>query len=344
MQLYGIVYRHAVRNKYMKNSLIALKQKKIILCFLCFIGQIYGNSFMRRIDDYFLSDIQSDDLRLVSIYCKPNSTCIAVLIDRKNKKFILKQKISHPLSSILEKLATDIAYSVNISANLVRMIPCNFSFIGKGDENLPATFHTFVPGIQARHLPKHLHKYLVSLRQIINEGEPDPNKKICGFTKELVQYMSRHNDLPKIVALDTFLADHDRNIDNFFYDEKTDHFFVIDFEGAFRRNVAEYVYQSFLTMSFDKNFKFSLKEIKGLILYRDMLNKLVNTYNPASLYAYMDELLQRAQLSLTEKKIMSKRALYNKIIEENYNSCKKIIGVLNILLKTQVKSYIETYD
>src|SRR5204863_9863911 len=134
----------------------------------------------------------------------------------KGNKFILKQR-NYLLSSVLEKLGADIAHETDILGNLVRIIPGNFPFIGKGDVSRPATLHTFVPGIQAKYLPKYLNKYSVSLSQRVSADKNSGKKGAGGFTRELINSMSLHKDLPKIVALDTFLSDYGRHRYNFFY-------------------------------------------------------------------------------------------------------------------------------
>ena len=304
----------------------------LLLLLLSFSYQIYSKKVIRKIDNYYLSDIRSEDLRLMSLYCKPHSTCIAILIDDNKNKFILKQKTRSALfSSVFEKLVTDIAYSVDIPTNLVKIIPCGTPFVGKKDKHMPATLHTFLPGVSVKYLPKHLREYAVSLRQVLKEG--NVSHKVGGFTRVLVSRMSLHEDLPKIIALDTFVANHDRHRGNYFYDEETDRFFAIDFEVAFRKNLAEKVYQSFIEMIEDKNLIFSAEEIEGFVIYRDMLKRLIDKYNPKLLRFCINELIDNAGIDLTKPKDENKKAKYDKMMEANYNSCIKIVNILDVLIK-----------
>jgi len=309
----------------MKNNL------SVLLLFLCFFSsQIYGNSIVRKINDYSLSNIQSDDLRLVDSYCEVGKTYIAILIDGDDNKFILKQKMNSLFAVVFEKLVTDIAYEVDIPANLVRIISYNFPFIGKENKHIPATLHTFAPGIAAKDLPEHLSKYSVSLRQLLKGG----SAKVAGFRRMLVYRMSLHEDFPKIIALDTFIANHDRHAGNFFYDEETDHFFAIDFEAAFRKNLAENVYKCFVSMAKDKKLLLSPEEVKSLVVYRDMLKKLVDTYNPEILYSRMDELMDKARSDAIRKEInWDKKEWYKEMMLANYNSCNKVIDILETLIE-----------
>jgi len=302
----------------------------IFLLLLGFGSHLYSKSFMCKANDHFLSDIRADDLQLIDFYCKPNSkskdTCIALLRDNKNR-FILKQKLDFSFLPVIEKLGSYIANSVNISANQVEIIPSNHPFVGKKEVDLPASLHSFVSGMQARYLSKHFNQYSVCLKQMVGI------EKILGFTRRLVNYMSLHEDFAKIIALDTFVANYDRHKGNFFYNKKTDHFSVIDFGCSFQKNLAEDVYQSFVSMAKDKKLFFSPEEIKGLIAYRDMLKRLINKYDQITLIAKFNALIDEAQIDITQKKAYKRKERHSQIMMANYNSCNKVIDIVDILIK-----------
>jgi|GEM_PF-1086974 len=306
----------------------------LLLLLFGFSDQIYGNSFIYKKNNNILSNICSEDLRLLDFY-RTQNTRIATLIDRYSNKFILKQKIffSH-ITFALEKLGFEIARSVNLCANQVRIIPKDCFFIGKERINVPATLHTFVPGIQLTNLPKHLHRYAVCLRLITNENPCKPEQtKIWGFPRKLISLMTLHKDFPKIVALDTFMANYDRTEGNLFYDEKIDRFFLIDFECGFSVNLAEGVYQSFLEMLQDENVIFLPKEIESLIAYKNMLKHLIKKYDPKLLNAKIDESIEQAKMNVLKERFINKRAVYNQMIVANYNSCIKVVYIVDKLLE-----------
>ncbi len=317
----------------------------ILLLLLSFSSHIFCDGFLRktdlirkllrkmdlirRIDDYSLSNIQSDDLRLLSRYCEGRRVCIATLEDKCGNKFILKQMMNSIFAAIKEKLVSHIAYLVKIPANQVKIIPWDISFIGKGIAKFPATLHTFAPGVPAKYLPEHLRKYSFSLKQVVNEKS---SKKILGFNRTIVSRMSLHDDLPEIVALDTFFANKGRHANNFFYDEESDHFCAIDFESSLRKDLVANVYKFFSAIAEDKNSDFSREEIKGLVIYRDMLKKLVDTYNPKFLSSLMDELIKFSKIELIEN-CKEEKKLYNDMLIDNHTICIKIVQVLDIILK-----------
>jgi len=309
----------------------------LFLLLFGFIGQICGKSVIYKTNNNILSNIRSKDLRILDFYRKEN-TSIAVLANDNNNKFIIKQKLFfNSLTFALEKLGSEVAQSVNICVNQVRILPSNYSFIGK-KTGLPATLHTFVPGVQIISLPKHLYKYKVCLRQVINENPCEPGqKKIWGFSRKLISFMALHEDFPKIVALDTFMANHDRQGENLFYDARIDHFFLIDFGCALRVNLAENVYRSFLEMLQDENVTFSAKEIKSLIVYRNMLKCLIKKYDPELLNAKIDEFIKQAKIAVLRTSHIEKR-----VIVDNYNSCIKVVHILDKLLKKISIDYMKS--
>ncbi len=279
-------------------------------------------------------DIKSKDLTLLNYYCKAqNSSCIATLVDKDGNKFILKQKLNTPISSALETLAGHIACFAGIPANKIKLIPCNVPFVGKKKLHKPATLHTFVPGVLVNRVSLITSQYAVSLQLVEKERKGDKIiEEVFGITRDIIRNMSVHSDLPKIVALDTFLANHDRHRGNLFYDEETDHFYVIDLEGSFGRDLAKLIYEYFLMVLSKKNIIFSKGEIKALVIYRAMLKKLIAEYNPEKISAQLDKLIKETQMVQTKESLL-RISGYHKKIEANYNSCIKVVDILNVLLK-----------
>jgi hypothetical protein len=64
-----------------------------------------------------------------------------------------------------------------------------------------------------------------------------------GLTIEIIQNMAKHPDLPRIVALDTFVGNADRSPPNLYYDEITDRFCGIDMAASFSSPLALAAYQ-----------------------------------------------------------------------------------------------------
>ena len=153
------------------------------------------------------------------------------------------------------------------------------------------------------------------------------------MTAEIVRSMSRHEDLCKIVALDTFIANTDRHKSNFFYDRETDHYYAIDLERSFSHNIATYA-NKFVKSVLNGREMVSKKELHALRIYRDTLKNLLRLHTPESLYDTLVEFaLEGGIISRTLRStVLDRLKLHKETIAENYHSCKKLVVLLDKLL------------
>src|SRR5207249_10025139 len=103
------------------------------------------------------------------------------------------------------------------------------------NDSFPATVHTLVPGqsVESLNLDVDIHQRMRRENTPMwHKWGPLPPEK-AGLTLKVIQNMAKHDDLPSIVAFDTFVGNADRSRPNLFYDSATDHYFGIDMAASF---------------------------------------------------------------------------------------------------------------
>lgn len=262
-------------------------------------------------------------VREIDYFKTEHHTCISVLLDKNGKKFIVKQdtrdRLFWHLGAARDRLGAFIAESIGVPVNRVTIIPAYADFPGKRLVRLPATLHSFVPGVMVKELPK-------ESRVRIQQDE--------GLTKAVLKTMSEHPDLLALVALDTFIANADRHKGNFFYDEKSNRFFAIDLESSFNKNLAVDACDFVQSLIDNPEEKISPKRLLVLKKYRTILKKLIKRHTPESMYnklvdfAFEGGILTRSLRAATAGRLM----VHKKAIEKNYASCKKLVSLIDKLV------------
>ncbi len=253
------------------------------------------------------------------------------LMDASQNLFIIKQvKASSPtmqFKAIKEMLSAYIAESNNLPAHRVRIIPAGFAFPGKLAMQRPATLHTVVPGYKVSQCSKFSK---LDIQQYTGKGYP---KDKWGLSYEIIHSMSLHPILPAIVALDIFIGNDDRNKANFFYDEKSDMFWMIDMEKAYKKNLSDLACKFIQKLLNNQLFNFTEAEIKGLIIYRNTLNKLLKNHSPHILHKKLDEFVFQAGIkpgsSLFNNQMIQIIKKYKNNISESYASYQQLIVLLD---------------
>ncbi len=274
------------------------------------------------------------DFVLIDFYFKKNTSTNIAILKNLDDKFILKQVTNDKATSVVikEKVAADIAESIGIAAHKIIIIPIGRSFEGKKIIDKPATLHSFVPGVIARTFFQDGHG--PDIRQYNRSGKQGSQR---GLRRVTITDMARHPDLSALVAFDTFIANHDRSPRNYFYDEKKDCYFAIDLASSFSVNIAQYAYDLFSDMvKKNKEEKLSSDEINGLVIYQSILKKLITLYPPEVIYAQMVKAMREANLTsyIENRRFIRKR---RRFVQANYDSCKQVVAVLDILLKNHTK-------
>jgi hypothetical protein len=286
------------------------------------------------------------DLTKISIFKvleNQKNTYISFLIDPQGNKYVVKQERSNSLKkqlqSVCEALAAYMAEKVGVAAHYVRILPIGMEFIGKKITNQTATLHTFVPGVILREIPEEpffsLH---IKLKNDPAEGIPVTR---MGLHKKLIARMSFHPALPRMVALDTFLGNRDRNRGNFLYDKKTNMFYAIDMSliydtGHGKVLLPQLVCQQMESMVKNKEV-FTHKEYEALKIYQETLRALVSYFTPKRIYGLFHKFASDAGLKegefFNQKDVFDSIYAYKCKVKETDAYVKKLIDLLSILLK-----------
>ncbi|MGE0009492.1 MAG: hypothetical protein AB7F19_03040 [Candidatus Babeliales bacterium] len=266
-------------------------------------------------------------------YCE-----ITIFQDTSGVWFLIKQikfadDFARLARCVCEMVALDIGHSISVSLNQASLIPAAITYIGK-DLGSPATLHTYVPGVRFDLYQGKIYKGL-NLRQ-------NGKEKVLGLTREIIYHMSRHKNLPALVALDTFVGNAGRGRSNYFYDEAADIFYGIDMASSFNQDLCASSFQN-VQHFLDDSVAFTDAELQGLKSYTAALVQLVNLYTPDVLCNKFDEYTALAgfldnpffnkdvQLSCLHYIARAKH-----IARNSYENTNKLIQLLKVLLANQV--------
>ena len=173
----------------------------------------------------------------------------------------------------------------------------------------------------------------------IKQGGNPHSSSAKGLTKRVIESMAFHDDLPAIVALDTFIANRDRNQANLMYDEKGNRFYAIDmaliydvrYEDLF---LPELACLNIKTMIKNK-IRFTPKELVALEQYQETLIRLLENFPPKKIYALIDNFIEQSGLHTKYKAASIEKFLepYKGAIERSYSENKTLVSLLSRLLK-----------
>ncbi len=292
-------------------------------CIFCF-----GYSF-ELLDPHY----NNNKIKVIDSILDHQKSYITFIMDEAKNVFLIKQARNHtrrgPSMVILEMLSAYIAELHDIPANRVRIVPAGYAIPGKLYVEQPATLHTLVPG-------KILNKLSGINKLFIQQPwRKDFPKEQPGLTYRAIHGMSLHQDLPLIVALDTFIGNGARRRDSLFYDKESDKFWAIDLESSFQTNLCKLACNCIRTMLKDQT-KLTSRELNGLIIYRDTLKKLVKHHPPGELYKKMDEFALQAGIKpgslLFNDETAKKIFFYKETIPESYKSAQELVLLLGELI------------
>jgi hypothetical protein len=219
------------------------------------------------------------------------SRYISYITDAENNKYVIKQKrqggVRKQFQVVFEKVSGHIAYSLQIPAHRVELLPAGMAFPGKIITDRAAAILTLVPGVPAGELTGTYAN--LDMRQ---SNRPDWSKSKLGLHEGVVKSMAVHPDLPRMAALDTFLGIKGRGPANYFYDKATDHFYMIDMDKTFNisggKDLISGIACDHVRAWIKAKKVFKQTEIQGLQLYKETLQQLVDMFPPARIHELMD--------------------------------------------------------
>lgn len=272
---------------------------------------------------------------------KQKHSYISFMKDDQDHRYVVKQDRSFSIKAhfltVFEMVSAYMAECFNISAHHVGILPIGLSFPGKIFIERPATIHSFVPGYTLRE--KKPARY--SNFSIKQGGQPFSKKK--GFNKRTIECMARNKYLPAIVALDTFVANRDRNKANVIYDEKDDRFYAIDMALIFDLT-HDHIFLPEVACSNVKDMiankvLFTPLQLKAIEEYQKTLLLLLEKFPPKEIYSLMDTFIMQVGLREKYSDAIIRAFLEKYIIgiERAYKANKHLVTLLSQLSQQRVQ-------
>ena len=277
-------------------------------------------------------DLESTNVQLLSTH--EMRFCFISFVRIDGIKYIVKQKKSicqrKLMGVVRDAVMAHFAESF-INAHRVAIIPAGKAFPGKPRTDWPATIHTIAPGKMIKAQKSRYHHM-------------DIKQADVGFRREMLSWMSEHEMLMLIVAYDTFLCNHDRHRGNLFYNPVDDSFCAIDMDSAFKHNLCALGCKNFKKMLSFRKGSFKSKEIKALVRYKELLQFLISTYNPAHILQMYDYFAVKAGLVEGAPFFLPKFAVEikdnKKVIIQSYQDVIKLVKILEIIIeKTKKRNF-----
>ncbi len=277
-----------------------------------------------------ISPIYTTEFTLLKTQAEPCSY-IAYICDTLGKQYIVKQvkneKPHEQFLLVLDCLGAYIASSAGIPCNTEKIIPPSVPHVGKKFQHLPATLHSFAPGVA-----------LIDYKGLF--GDLDIQQEFCpnspvpierkGLSLKVISNMSRHSQLPILVAFDTFIGNADRRDCNLFYDENTDTFCGIDMGLGYKQNLCKEALNQ-LQRLFHAGHQFTEKELRALRQYTKMLKILIAHYPPSLLIKKLVEFANQAGFNCNNPSIVIKHLIvfYENMIKDSYEDAIKLVTLLD---------------
>lgn len=267
--------------------------------------------------------------------------CFISFIECSGNQYVVKQ-IKDPSPNeqfllVIDALGCQIAEISGIPQNRVTIIPANVTFPGKKLLEFPATLHTFATGVCTEqgsfYKDIDIHqRFRAENSPMWRRYGPLPAER-TGLTKLIIQAMARHPDLPKIVALDTFVGNADRSSPNLYYDESTDRFCGIDMAASFTKPLGLAACRQLKGM---RSLEFTQNELSALMDYANTLESLIKNWPPEKIelslmvFAAMAG-FQKGNL-LFDQDVEERIMFHKRCMRENDENCRELVKVIHQLV------------
>ena len=299
-----------------------MKMYRVILSALCAFSQVLH----ARLN---ILDIEPRHVELIRSYEVEYSHISFVKI--YGKMYVIKQKkLKHRdkiVGVVLDAITAHVAEIFDSGiAQHVDIIPAGKQFPGKPRTDWPATIHTVAPG-----------KMMNAQRGIYRRM--NIKQEATGFRRDMLAWMSRHITLRKIVALDTFVCNHDRHRGNLFYDSARNIFCAIDMDLSYKYNLCAMACHNFTKMINDKKLQLSGKELYALIEYKKQLEFLIKTFPPEDIMNMYDYFAAKAGFvegsPLYTSAVRGELANHKVMIVQSYEDAQKLVEIVGRLIEKQ---------
>lgn len=259
--------------------------------------------------------------------------CFVSYVKINGKQYLVKQKKDYKkqLAVVRDALSAWMAEFLNI-AHRVDIISHKIEFPGKVNQNFPATLHTLAPGKTVREQRDNRFNAL-RLRQFWAQAATVDEK---GLTRAIITYMTWHQQLPEIIALDLIIGNSDRHCGNLCYDPTTDTFCAIDMDDTFNKDLCLLACEKLVLIMKTDKVPFTRQEIRALGRMRDTLKLLLRKHKPQDIIAKLYFFAQKAGFSkgnaLYNDRIYRKLLSYEAMIIATNASAHRLISLLNTII------------
>lgn len=254
-------------------------------------------------------------------------------------KQIAEKSPDDQMTIVLEVVASEIAFALDFPINYVKLISGTDFFTHRIYNSYPGTLHLKVEGKSVEESPPwdnfDIHQKYRTPHMITLRGPLEPEE--VGLRRVVIQNMGKHPDLPKIIALDTYLGNIDRSTPNIFYDATSDHFYGIDMGSCLMGNLAECALiklEHFSSMS----IPFSVEEKNALKAYQGALNELITHFPPEVIINCLVRNLELGGFIPSNPLLWNEDAerklnKWKMMIEQNYQSSLNLVDFLDEVLR-----------
>lgn len=270
--------------------------------------------------------------------------CWISIVENSGKKSIVKQikdrSADEQFLLVIDAVACSIAEEMKIPNNHVILIKSDAPLEGKKLQNLPASLHSFAPGVSTEE--KSPWTDFTIHQQLREEGSWKWNKwgplskEETGLTPVVIYHMSLHPDLADIVALDTYTGNADRSRPNIFFEEKTHSFCGIDMAAAFNSHLPKTAIFH-IDRIIKKKIVLSPEEIVALNRYSLTLQQLIQNFPPDVICERLEQYAAQAGFYqgsvLYNQEVQDRIAYHKKVIRQNYQDTLYLITLLDLLGK-----------
>jgi hypothetical protein len=237
--------------------------------------------------------------------------------DEEDRPYIFKQ-VKLPISYMqasADALSAQMGRSLGIKVNSTQMVPAALKHPLKQGP-FGATLHELVPG-----------KPVDSLESGHRFKDLDIAHRFKGLTPGHLKTLAKHEDLPKIAALDTFTGNWDRGRGNIFYDEKSDSFWGIDMGVGVDHKMSIVPNASLADKNLSNWKGIDYKQLpadrrKALVTYGRTLRKLADEYPPPKQIGLYGDYLSQEKGGLVD---IVRRTVGVASIKDNYRSSRRLI-------------------
>lgn len=297
-------------------------------------------SFVQATSQYLLN-IPESEFKLMRQFESSHSYIGVVIHKKTGTLYIVKQKKnkrSIRWSMIQAILAYEYAVSTEqIISQRVYVIPKNINFPGKKYQDEPASLHTIVPGMSVKN-------WQYSIRGIdlnkVSKLVEDFSVKLPrdgGIDLKIIESMTRHGDLPPIVALHLLVGFYDCHNKNIFYDYHKNRFSIIDMDSCYKSFLTSFSYESLKTILMKRKFSLPPKVQSALLCLADALELMIERNTTEKMNSILMELFDLLKLNdrWDQRKFLIRINKVKPFLEKSYEDGKKIVTLIRNTFRRQ---------